>query len=607
MLTRWIHSGLLSALTALLIACGGGGGGTASVPAPPPSLSGIAAVGAAMKNAKVSLKDSNGKTDLTTADDNGNFKFSNVGGFTPPLMLRAATDNGTALHSLLTSLPSTGNISLNVTPATEVLTAQTLGMKPASAFVETRHFSNADSVKLQAAKAKLMTALQDTLLALGLDTDAVDLMTSKFAANQQGLDKLLDLVGFSATDGGDINLKDKNSNNTPTVTIPIKDSTKTDPIKITVKVDDKTPLNTTGMDVPIQQLITAFNNKYKSQIDPTYFDEKFLYQGSDKDSFIAYLKNNPEFPSTDYVINSKYKIKKCVQNKDQKNICYVGLQVITQSSQLVTKVVDMGVIQVDSQTWKLYGDQAPFLFSFIPVSVYADVSDNTKVGNGLFLNFTGKACDTCDAIAFNSATIDVSLDGGETYPSRLRFSISSGKATVYSDGITNLNKNNVSVSDTDAQAFNEANLSGKLKIKISAYSPGTQPKVWYPPIYPLLFSSGAEVKDILKQNNWDVVQGLGTRNVSFTGNGILGVLAFFKHPRFSDTLAGFYKPSEITGKQITPLNTSEVCTSFENKSNYFYGSMKCVEFLKDVNIPGVGLMSTDDKGRFILYFKATKQ
>jgi len=43
---RLIQSGLLSAMAALLIACGGGGGGggSASVPSTP-SLSGLAAIG----------------------------------------------------------------------------------------------------------------------------------------------------------------------------------------------------------------------------------------------------------------------------------------------------------------------------------------------------------------------------------------------------------------------------------------------------------------------------------------------------------------------------------------------------------------------------------
>lgn len=102
---RLIQSGLLSAMAALLIACGGGGGGSASVP-PTPSLSGLAAIGMALANATVTLKDSNGKTETTTADESGNFNFNNISSFTPPLMLQvkgSAAGLNYVLHSLMAS------------------------------------------------------------------------------------------------------------------------------------------------------------------------------------------------------------------------------------------------------------------------------------------------------------------------------------------------------------------------------------------------------------------------------------------------------------------------------------------------------------------------
>ena len=114
------------------------------------------------------------------------------------------------------------------------------------------------------------------------------------------------------------------------------------------------------------------------------------------------------------------------------------------------------------------------------------------------------------------------------------------------------------------------------------------------------------MKDFINQNSWGIGQGLGTRNVSFTGNKILGVLAFFKHPRFFDSLLGVYKPSELTGNRITPLDTTNICTSFEYKSKYLFGSMTCETFFQSVNIPAAGLMSIDDKGRAIIYAKAVR-
>jgi len=415
---RLIQSGLLSAMAALLIACGGGGGGggskASSTPPPPPSLSGVAAIGAAMANAKVTLKDSNGTTASTTADDNGNFSFSNVGGFTPPIMLRAeGTVNGTSykLHSLLTSAPTTGNINLNVTPATEALTAQTLGEAPDTAFKETR-FGRADPAKLQAAKAKLMEALQDTLLAMGLDTNAVDLMTSKFAADKTGLDNLLDKVEFSANSNGAINLKDKKSNSNTYVTINESDSSET-VSKINVTVDGA--LDTRGIKALIDELINAVNKD--TNPDSKYFDDGYLFQGTTKKQFMSQdpsLTNGSNF----LTIDSNYKIKKCDQAT---NVCYVGLQIKTKSSSIALMNIDMGVKQDSNKVWKLYGDQAPFVFRSTPLSYYAESASDTgplkngSFSNGLAITFPGTACDDCSDKVYQNVPIGFSYNNGSTY------------------------------------------------------------------------------------------------------------------------------------------------------------------------------------------------
>jgi len=430
---RLIQSGLLSAMAALLIACGGGGGGgggNASAPPPPPSLSGIAAIGAAMANAKVTLKDSKGNTASTYADNGGNFSFSNVGGFTPPIMLQAAGNVGNKsyiLHSLLTSVPSTGNINLNVTPATEALTAQTLGSKPETAFDSNSGsgFKEAKSADLAAAKAKLMAALQDTLLALGLDTEVVDLMTSKFAANNEGFDKLLDLVGFSATDTGVITLKDKNSNSSA---VTIKANSSESVLKLNVKVDDKTPLDTTGS------------------------------------------------------------------------------------------------LTIQAGEFSLFGN------------------NSSNSSDDLLLTFSNET----------------------------------------------------------AKKLNDANQTGKLKIRITANSKTPGQKTWEPPTFPLLFSSETEVKEFMKEKNWRIGQGLTTRSVTFTGEGILSVFAALKNPSYEDVLTIPYLATDISNKTITPSKTTDSCSIVDR---VFYKRPTCETFLNNSIIMSAGLISFDVKGRGIVYLK----
>ena len=160
LLNRFIQQSLLISMTTLLIACGGGGsgGGGASSPSTP-SLSGVVAIGLALTKASVTLKDSTGKTETTTTDESGNFSFNNVSSFTPPLMLQV---NGSAagisyvLHSLMTKVPAQGANTLNVTPATEAITTQTLGADPAITFDDAAKIKNIDPQKLDDAKDKLV-------------------------------------------------------------------------------------------------------------------------------------------------------------------------------------------------------------------------------------------------------------------------------------------------------------------------------------------------------------------------------------------------------------------------------------------------------------------
>ncbi len=599
---RLIQSGLLSATAALLIACGGGGGGgNASTPPPPPSLSGIAAIGAAMANATVTLKDSNGKTATATTDKDGNFSFSNVGGFTPPIMLRASgtvNKQSYTLHSLLTSVPSTGNINLNVTPATEALTAQTLGGAPVSAF-NNSGFKGAQSAKLAAAKAKLMAALQETLLALGLDTEVVDLMTSKFAADQTGMDKLLDLVEFSADTQGAIKLKEKNSNSNTSLTITEDDSSKT-VSKITVTVDGVTPLSTTGINTLIDKLIDDI--KGKAQLASSDYDEKFLFQGSTQKDFTTRSTPNTTSNSSNFTIDSEYKIKKCDQAA---KVCYVGLQLKTKSSEIALMNIDMGVKQDSSGKWKLYGDQAPFVYRSTPVFMYGESASGTgtfKNGylkNAVAITFPGTACNGCTEKVYQSATIKISYDEGKSYTDSL--TIGSGELSLFENNASFRNDLLPTFSNETAKKLNDANQTGKLKIRITAYSKTLGQKTWEPPTFPLLFSSETEVKDFMKEKNWGIGQGLTTRSVTFTGDGILSVFAALKHPSYPDFFTIPYLADEFSAKQITPKNTKDSCSIVEN--SFFQSRMTCDAFFNNSIIMTAGLISSDAKGRGIVYLK----
>jgi len=211
---RLIQYSLLSGMSALLIACGGGGGSAGSVSVPStPSLSGLAAIGMALANASVTLKDSTGKTETVTTDESGNFSFNNVSSFTPPLMLQvkgSAAGISYVLHSLMTNVPTQGTNTLNVTPATDAITTQTLGSDPANIFADAEKIKQIDPQKLADAKAKLVP-LFDPPSAESLQTAANPINTQKLTIDQKtlGTDKL-------AFDGKNIFISDFFASNTVT-------------------------------------------------------------------------------------------------------------------------------------------------------------------------------------------------------------------------------------------------------------------------------------------------------------------------------------------------------------------------------------------------------
>ena len=92
----------ISALTAIssaiyLVGCGGGGGGQEPVSQPPPapvvatpSLSGVAAVGAAVGLATITLTDANGLTRKTTSAADGSYRFDDLSGLQAPFQVQAS-------------------------------------------------------------------------------------------------------------------------------------------------------------------------------------------------------------------------------------------------------------------------------------------------------------------------------------------------------------------------------------------------------------------------------------------------------------------------------------------------------------------------------------
>ena len=177
----------IAALT--LQACGGSGDN------PPLVISGVAATGAAMANARVLVRCVNGTTSSTTTQTDGSYAALANGSF--PCLLEA-NDGRRKLHSVANGSGKTA--SANVTPLTEqMLASLSTDSADTAAFFESFDAGKAASVapdKLATAQTQVLA----NLAASGVDTSAIkDLITDKLVAKNggnsgNGLDAVLDAV-----------------------------------------------------------------------------------------------------------------------------------------------------------------------------------------------------------------------------------------------------------------------------------------------------------------------------------------------------------------------------------------------------------------------------
>lgn len=126
---------LAACMLAALAACGGGGGGD---DAPPPvarslQLNGVAARGAALAGATVSARCATGSGSAVT-NASGRYTLALEDGVLPCVLRATSGDNATTLHSVAAGSASATTATANVTPLTELVTAQVGAQAPANFF-----------------------------------------------------------------------------------------------------------------------------------------------------------------------------------------------------------------------------------------------------------------------------------------------------------------------------------------------------------------------------------------------------------------------------------------------------------------------------------------
>lgn len=206
---RMFLAGLLAAIT---VACGGGGdSGASPATAGYLAVSGLAATGAPMANAIVSVKCVTGATvsGATTAD--GTFNLTLQAGQTLPCIVKVTRGSpDVTLYSL-----AMGTGYVNVTPLTDMVLAQALGVDPAAAFVAfDRPSASRAEMALPGAKAYVAAQIA-ALLGRSPQTDVLsgrfrigdvdDQLLDSLGQKMSAAKKTMDDVRQLATKGGDLN------------------------------------------------------------------------------------------------------------------------------------------------------------------------------------------------------------------------------------------------------------------------------------------------------------------------------------------------------------------------------------------------------------------
>ncbi|KQU78460.1 hypothetical protein ASE08_03930 [Rhizobacter sp. Root16D2] len=309
-------------------------------------LTGLAAAGAPLADAVVTLKDAEGRGLVVTAAADGSFRFADVGTYKAPFLLTAKGTLGGAsveLHAPVL-VGETNGAHVNVTPLTELITALALGTAPGETFDP----ALLTAPKLQSAQASVQALLRAVLDAMGV-ASTVDLRTAVFAADHSGLDRALDAIRIERSAAG------------YTVTSVVGDSsTDLDPAApqaatpLAFDGGSATQLGTALNALPairtrLQALTALFKATTPAAADlKALFTADFLHTGLDADDFAAFLRK-PLY------VNASFDNPRILSVIDDSNVV-VGYRVHFDAATKERPITETLRMQKVAGAWQFKGD-----------------------------------------------------------------------------------------------------------------------------------------------------------------------------------------------------------------------------------------------------------
>ncbi|RQS23428.1 hypothetical protein [Burkholderia sp. Bp8998] len=198
---------VVSGIAALVLsACGGGGSSSSSPPEPAAqTVSGVAAAGAAMQGATVTLVDATGKSVGCPADAATGAFHCTVTGLTAPFALSAYGNVADSQATLIALSATGGTQTINITPITNAIAATIVGDNPTKLLGDTGLLQSKVTAQAVAGTVQAYSAVLADLLAATGNT-GVDLISGPLTAGAPGLDRLLDQVKINVLPNGGVQI-----------------------------------------------------------------------------------------------------------------------------------------------------------------------------------------------------------------------------------------------------------------------------------------------------------------------------------------------------------------------------------------------------------------
>lgn len=186
-----------------------------------PSINGVAANGAPLDGASVTLLDATGKTLTVVANDAGLFNFPDLSDYRAPFQISASAQVGAkqvTLYSVYANALADGSNTVNVTPLTSAIAAL-VAPNGVIADLSATQLASITPAQVSAITSQVVAVIAPLASKIpGMpSTTGFDPVTTTFVANGTGADRLLDFLDVSVRPDG-VAISNK-------MTIPTADST----------------------------------------------------------------------------------------------------------------------------------------------------------------------------------------------------------------------------------------------------------------------------------------------------------------------------------------------------------------------------------------------